>query len=225
VGMNISNRAEIRLGMRYVSDTPRLQAGENDLYPKKGIREPALTFSYLHDSLNARLFATKGSKIKLQGEFHDKSFGAERRYSLLSMDASHYFSPHKQLTLESRLFAATSFGSNPPPHDYFSLGGTAFLAGYPQYSVMGSEAVFGQLSAFLNPDFIAPLKSFSDVRLFASIHTGKAWIKPERIKLQNLLTGGLGGLMWDTNFGSLFFGMGYTQGGDVRYLFSLGNEF
>jgi NTE family protein len=225
VGMNISNRAEIRLGMRYVSDTPRLQAGESDLYPKTGIREPALTFSYSHDSLNARLFATKGNKIKLQGEFYDKSFGAERRYSLLSIDAAHYFSPHKQLTLETRLFAATSFGSNPPPHDYFSLGGTAFLAGYPQYSMMGSEAVFGQIGAFLNPDFIAPLKNFSDVRLFASLHSGKAWIKPERIKLQNLLTGGLGGLVWDTNFGNVFFGIGYTQGGDVRYLFSLGNEF
>lgn len=237
-GMNISNRAEIRLGMRYVSDTARLQAGESDLYPKAGIREPALTFNYLYDSLNARLFATKGSKIKLQGEFHDKSFGADGHYSLLSLDAAHYFTPdlslegeHQyvikkpQLTLEGRIFLATSFGTNPPPHDHFSLGGMGFLAGYPQYSVMGSEAVFGQINAFLNPDFIAPLKNFSDVRLFASLHTGRAWTKPEHIKISNLLTGGLGGLVWDTNFGSLFFGMGYTQGGDVRYLFSLGNEF
>lgn len=239
VGMNISNRAEIRLGMRYVSDTPRLQAGENNLYPETGFHEPALTFSYLLDSSNARLFATKGSKIKLQGEFHDKSFGAKRRYSLLSLNAAHYFTPNfsfnaedhrylikkPQITFEGRIFVASSFGTEPPPHDYFSLGGTLLLAGYPQYSMMGSEAIFGQIGAFLNPDFIAPLKSFSDVRLFASLHTGKAWMKPEHIKLQNLLTGGLGGLVWDTNFGNVFFGMGYTQGGDVRYLFSLGNEF
>ncbi len=237
-GMNLSNRAEIRLGMRYVSDTPRLQAGENNLYPEKGFREPALTFSYLLDSSNARLFATKGSKIKLQGEFHDKLFGAQQRYSLLSIDAAHYFTPDislnpenqyliksPQITLEGRIFAASSFGTKPPPHDYFSLGGTLLLAGYPQYSVMGSEALFGQVGAYLNPDFIAPLKSFSDVRLFASVHAGKAWIAPERIKLQHLLIGGLGGLVWDTNFGNVFFGMGYTQGGDVRYLFSLGNEF
>lgn len=238
VGMNIGNRAEIRLGMRYVSDTPRLQAGENNLYPETGFHEPALTFSYLLDSSNARLFATKGSKIRLQGEFHDKSFGAKRRYSLLSIDAAHYFTPDlsfnaenkyvikkPQITFQGRIFAASSFGTEPPPHDYFSLGGTLLLAGYPQYSMMGSEAVFGQIGAFLNPDFIAPLKNFSDVRLFASIHTGKAWMAPERVKLKNLLTGGLGGLVWDTNFGNVFFGMGYTQGGDVRYLFSLGNEF
>lgn len=238
LGMNISNHTEMRLGIRYVSDTARVQAGESDLYPKAGIHEPAITFNYLYDSLNARLFATKGSKIKLQGELHDKGFGADRRYSLFSLDAAHYFTPDisfdsehpyvlkkPQLTLEGRIFLTSSFGTNPPPHDYFSLGGTAFLAGYPQYSVMGSEAVFGQLSAFLNPDFIAPLRNFSDVRLFASLHTGRAWTKPEHIKLQNLLNGGLGGLVWDTNFGSLFFGMGYTQGGDIRYLFSLGNEF
>ena len=238
IGTNISNRAEIRLGMRYVSDTPRLQAGENNLYPETGFHEPALTFSYLFDSSNARLFATKGSKIKLQGEFHDKSFGAKRRYSLLSLDAAHYFTPDfsfdaenkyvikkPQITFEGRIFIASSFGTEPPPHDYVSLGGTLLLAGYPQYSMMGSEAVFGQIGAFLNPDFIAPLKNFSDVRLFASLHTGKAWMKPEHIKLQNLLNGGLGGLVWDTSFGNIFFGMGYTQGGDVRYLFSLGNEF
>jgi len=238
VGMNVSNRAEIRLGMRYVSDTPHLQAGENNLYPETGFHEPALAFSYLLDSSNARLFATKGSKIKLQGEYHDKSFGAKRRYSLLSLDAAHYFTPDlsfnaenkyvikkPQITFEGRIFVSSSFGTEPPPHDYVSLGGTLLLAGYPQYSMMGSEAVFGQIGAFLNPDFIAPLKNFSDVRLFASLHSGKAWMKPERIKLQNLLTGGLGGLVWDTNFGNIFFGMGYTQGGDVRYLFSLGNEF
>jgi len=237
VGMNISSRAEIRLGMRYVSDTPHLQAGENNLYSETGFHEPALTFSYLLDSSNARLFATKGNRIKLQGEFHDKSFGAKHHYSLLSIDAAHYFTPDfsfnadhylikkPQITFQGRIFAASSFGTEPPPHDYFSLGGTLLLAGYPQYSMMGSEAVFGQIGAFLNPDFIAPLKNFSDVRLFASLHTGKAWMKPERLKLQNLLTGGLGGLVWDTNFGNVFFGMGYTQGGDVRYLFSLGNEF
>lgn len=237
-GMNLSNHAEIRVGMRYISDTPRLQAGEHNLYPEKGFHEPALIFSYLLDSSNARLFATKGSKIKLQGEFHDKTFGAQQRYSLLSIDATHYFTPDislnpenqyliksPQITLQGRIFAASSLGTKPPPHDYFSLGGTLLLAGYPQYSVMGSEALIGQLGAYLNPDFIAPLKSFSDVRLFASVHAGKAWTAPERLKLQHLLIGGLGGLVWDTNFGNVFFGMGYTQGGDVRYLFSLGNEF
>jgi len=225
LGLNISNRSELRLGMRYVSDTGQLQAGENNLYPKTGIHEPALTLNYLYDSLNARLFSTTGSKIKIQGEFHDESLGGKQRYSLLSIDATRYFPVHSKLTLEARLFAGTGFGSNPPLHDQFSLGGTTFLAGYPQNSVMGSEAIFGQLGAFLNPDFIAPLKSFSDVRLFASLHAGKTWLEPDRISLNKLLVGGLGGLVWDTNVGSLFFGMGYTEGGDVRYLFSLGNEF
>ncbi|MEY3220289.1 MAG: hypothetical protein RIT27_1646 [Pseudomonadota bacterium] len=225
LGINISNRSELKIGMRYISDTGQLQAGENNLYPKTGIHEPALILNYLYDSLNARLFSTTGSKVKLQGEFHNKSLGGKNRYSLLSIDATRYFPLHPKLALETRLFAATAFGSNPPPHDFFSLGGTAFLAGYPQYSVMGSEAIFGQIGAFLNPDFIAPLRSFSDVRLFASLHAGKAWLKPERISFNKLLVGGLGGLIWDTNVGSLFFGMGYTEGGDVRYLFSLGNEF
>ena len=57
------------------------------------------------------------------------------------------------------------------------------------------------------------------------LHVGNAWDDYDDIHLADLRYGGLAGVVWETQFGSVLVGVGYTDGGSLRYNLSLGHFF
>ncbi len=165
--------------------------------------------------------------FNIAGEFYDDSIDSDNDYQKTTFGIRRAFPVNRRFTLMTNANLFTFLRSTPPKYENFSIGGINYLAGYPEGDIGGKHALVLQMAGLLNPAGLTKLlpPDSNNVRLAGFIHAGNAWDTYQDINVQDLLYGGLGGLVWDTPFGSFFLGAGYTKGGRVNYYLSLGNLF
>ena len=226
-GINFGNRAELRTGFLHNYLKAQLRIGESEQLPTGRIQENLLTFQFGYDSLDDRAFPRRGTRIDIEGEVYDKSISSNSDFQKMAFSIRQVVPLTRWLTLMADADFFTFFRSTPPSYENFSLGGINYLAGYPESDIGGKQALFLQLAGILNSTGWADMPSISstDFRLVGFLHAGNAWDNYEDISLKDLLVGGLGAVVWDTQFGSLLLGTGYTKGGSLNYYLSLGNLF
>ncbi len=227
VGINFGNVAELRTGFLRNHIEADLRIGDPDLLPTGSLEENLLTFKFGYDSLDDRIFPRRGTQINIAGEFYDDSIDSDNDYQKTTFGIRRAFPVNRRFTLMTNANLFTFLRSTPPKYENFSIGGINYLAGYPEGDIGGKHALVLQMAGLLNPAGLTKLlpPDSNNVRLAGFIHAGNAWDTYQDINVQDLLYGGLGGLVWDTPFGSFFLGAGYTKGGRVNYYLSLGNLF
>ncbi|AUI70305.1 patatin-like phospholipase family protein [Beggiatoa leptomitoformis] len=224
VGMNFGNVAVAKLGLQHDDLSYKLRIGNSEELPVGHFQRTGIVVDVGYDSLDDRVFSLKGTKIRLIGYAFEESLGSDEDYQKVSL----YFRQHlpigDQATLMTDINFDSTLRSEAPSYDSFSAGGINLLAGYPEGDIGGQHALVLKVGGLFKT---AALQQYlpGDVRLLTSLHAGNAWDKLEDVKLNDLLFGGLGAVVWDSPLGMVLFGTGYTEGGSVRFLISLGNLF
>jgi len=223
VGMNFSNLAELRGGIRYSSEEAVVHVGNPDL-PTTQIRETALVFKLGYDSLDDRVFATHGLRIKADGEIHDKAIGSETHYQKLLFQIRHHAKIHSRFTVVAETDFGTFFQSVPPRYENFVIGKVGGLADFQRADRGGRHMLVLSLGGLFTPRTLARFGT-NDVRILGLFHASNAWDNYEDIDLRDLHYGGSGAVIWDTQFGTFLIGAGYTNDNNVNFSISLGNFF
>lgn len=231
IGINFSNLAELRGGLLHNYLKADLRIGDDNALPADNSRESLLKFRFGYDSMDDNVFPRHGTRINITSEFYEELIGSDRDYQKMMFFVRRVAPANNRLTLLADINLLTFFNVTPPEYESFSIGGLKYLAGYPEGDIGGKHALFLQIGGLFNPNHIknAPdgqgYRSAFGGRWLGLLHAGNAWDNYEDITLKNLLYGGLGGIAWDTPFGSLLLGAGYTKGGSLNYYLSLGNLF
>jgi NTE family protein len=224
VGMNFGNQAELRGGIQQNHTNARLRIGDSATLPTGQIQENLLTFKFGYDNLDDKVFVTQGLKINLDGHFYHKAIGSDLNYQQATFYARQHSPLLPSIILVSDLTWATSFNSTPPEYQNFSVGGVDLLSGYPTNEIAGRQALVMRLGGLIDSSYL-PKFGATDTRLLALIHAGNVWDRFSEIDVTNLRYGGTAAIVWDTQFGTIRLGTGYTDGGSFRYNLSLGSFF
>jgi NTE family protein len=231
IGMNFGNYAELRVGMQHKRLQANLRIGDPSILPIGTTEEDLLTLSFGYDTLDDRVFPRKGRRIKFNSEIYNQSFGSESDYQKITLDMREMFPINRRLTLMTNASFFTFLHSTPPIYESFSIGGLNYLAGYPEGDIGGKHALIFQFGGLYKPTNLqtthkqGEVLSALGIRLLGLLHAGNAWDSYQDINMTDLLYGGLAGFVWETPFGSLFLGTGYTKKGSLNYYLSLGNLF
>jgi NTE family protein len=227
IGFNFGQVAELRAGILRNHIDADLRIGDSTQLPTGSFEENLLAFKFGYDSLDNRIFPRRGTRVKLTGQFYHESIDSDNNYQKIEFAHHQAFSINPKLTVTTDANLFTFLHSTPPKYENFSIGGVNYLAGYPEGDIGGKHAVVLQAAGLFDPTGFTQ-KIFPDaqnIRLVGMLHAGNAWDNYDDIKISDLLYGGLAGFAWDTQFGSLFLGAGYTKGGSINYYMSLGNLF
>ncbi len=224
LGINFNNLAELRGGLQHNQIDAQVRIGESAFLPTGRIQENLLTFKFGYDSLDDKVFATRGLKINLDGRIYQRGIGSDFNYQQATFYTRQYIPFLSNLTLLSDLTFATSLNSTPPEYEHFSVGGFHLLAGYAQDEMAGSQALIMRLGGLLSSTYLPQLAA-KETRLLGLAHAGNAWNHFGDIHITDLRYGGTLAMMWDTQFGTILLGAGYTDGGSFRYNLSVGSFF
>lgn len=223
-GINFSNVAELRVGFLKRHLTADSRVGDSRVLPSGHLEENLFTITFNYDDLDDRVFSSQGTRLAFTGEIHRQAFGAETDYQKGSFFVRRYSPLFPQVTLLTEMRFATFFDSEPPDYESFSAGGFQQLAGYPEGDIGGKNILVLQLGALFNPEFLRSLGA-SKKRFVGFVHAGNAWDSYKDVRVNEFLIGGVGGIAWDTEFGTVVLGTGYTEDGTINYYLSLGNFF
>jgi NTE family protein len=224
MGINLSNRVALRVGMQNNNKNAKLRIGNSAILPTGDIRENLLTFKFGYDSLDDWLFAKQGTAIDIEGNIYDQRIGSDTSYQQLLFHGRQHVPIYPHTILISELTLATSLQSTLPEYEYFSIGGFDKLAGYLKDEVSGKHAAVVRIGGLFNPLGLPRLGAV-DTKLLGLLHVGNAWEEYSNISIGSLHYGGLAAIVWNTRFGAIVLGMGYTDGGSLRYNLSLGSFF
>lgn len=224
VGANFDHIAELRAGIVKRRLEADLRVGDFETLPTGHFEENLITFSFNYDNLDDRVFATEGTRIVINNELHREALGAETDYYEGEFYLRRHFPLYPQTTLLIEMELASFFDSDPPEYEGFSAGGFRLLAGYPEGDIGGENTVIFQVGALFNPSFLQQFGP-GKKRFLGLLHAGNAWDSYKDISFTDLLFGGVGGAAWDTKFGTVILGVGYTENGSINYYLSLGNLF
>ncbi len=224
LGMNFSNVAELRVGLQRNEVDANLRIGDQEVLPTGKTQENLLTFKWGYDNLDDRIFATQGLKLSLEGNVYKRGIGSDLNYQQILLYGRQYYPVHAQITLLGEMTLATAFNSSPPEYQRFSIGGFDSLAGYPEGEMRGKHALVIRGGSLFQSPYL-PFSKTIATRLATLFHVGEAWDYYADFKLPDLHYGGSMSLIWDTRFGTLLMGLGYTEGGSLRYQLSLGSVF
>ncbi|MEN8215605.1 MAG: patatin-like phospholipase family protein [Pseudomonadota bacterium] len=231
VGINFENVAELRGGLLYNYLQADLRLGDANALSTGTSQEGLLSLRFGYDSLDDDIFPRRGTQINIAGEIYDEFIGSDSYYQKMKFSVRRLVPANRRLTwlAEANLF--TFFNATPPKYESFSIGGLNYLAGYPEGDIGGQHALVLQIGGLFNPASPGQAQAQQEsgtplgVRWLGLLHAGNAWDNYDNISIKDLLYGGLGGIAWDTPFGSLLLAAGYTKGGRFNYYLSLGHLF
>lgn len=223
LGMQFSNVANLYAGIRRNYQHARVQIGDSTL-PNTHSRDSAFIIGYGYDSLDDRLFAKRGIRFTAQAEIHQQQLHSSENYQKFELHARQHTRLTENTTWVSEFNFGSYFNSQPPSYENFTLGGINGLAGYALGDIGGKHALLVRMGGLVTAPSLLKF-GLGNLRLLGLAHAGNAWDYSREISLSDLRYGGLGAIVWDTKFGSLLLGAGYTRGGQLHYSLSLGNLF
>ncbi|MBI4357132.1 MAG: patatin-like phospholipase family protein [Gammaproteobacteria bacterium] len=223
VGMNFKEVSELRGGILHTSGREKLRVGD-PTFPKQKVNNTGLRLAYLYDSLDDPNFAKQGTHLSLQGLFYRPYFDETPHYQIIDFYGRRHFKLGKEGSLISDLRWGTINGKNIPTYEAFFFGGINDFAGFKEGQLTGRYAFIARVGG-MTPLYNNPLSINDNLKLLTFFHAGKLWENANQTNLEKFKLGALGALVWDTPFGIVLAGVGYTDLGHVRYYLSLGNLF
>jgi len=217
LGWTPQNDSEVRLGIEYrklkakprIGDTTVLQNVEADL---GGFRLQAGV-----DRLDAAYFPKEGWQAGFDVRVYRDFLGADQEYNIAQAEFNRVWTPGKS-TYGFGLELASSFDSDAPIYDNFTLGGFARLSGLER------EALSGQHLGLFNIFYYRPIEKIPG-NFGVSIEGGNAWNQSEEVGFDDLVYSGALFYSLDSFVGPLYISYGWADNGDQAFNLSLGQPF
>jgi NTE family protein len=212
-------RAELRVGALLGNARTGLDTGQLPV-PEINNNESGLRAMFRWDTLDSRYVPRGGARLTLDLFSPDSALGADRSYNRLSGTWTGAKSFGKN-TLVGRARIGTSFSSDMPFYDQFTLGGFQELSGYANEQFRGNQVAFGGLIyyrqlATLTPPLGRGLYAGGSLEV-GSIRDTLDFLSEPKTRFGSSIFLGA-----DTWLGPAYLGLGVSAEGDSTGYFLLG---
>jgi NTE family protein len=213
------NRAELRVGAAFGNAQTKLDTGEPSL-PESNNNESGLRASIRWDTLDSRYVPRSGTRLALDIFSPQPALGADVSYNRLSAAWTGAKSFGKN-TLVGRIELGSSFGSDMPFYDQFTLGGFQELSGYANEQFRGNQVAFGELIysrriATMTPPLGRGIYLGGSLEIGSMRDTLEVLSEPKTRFGSSIFVGA------DTWLGPAYLGLGLSGEGDATGYFLLG---
>lgn len=224
MGLAMDNYGELRLGVFRGFAKARIATGGEDL-PKLDHQTGGYHARYTIDQLDNANIPRHGGYLDLDFSRTTTAFSAHDNHQRLSLELIKPCT-YQRTTLVTKVKGGTSFGSDLPLYDQFSMGGFLNLSGLSKDQVRANHFLLAQLIAF-NEAWKIKKAFINDVIVGASLEAGAAWDRRSDIRLNRdqALFSSCVFLGTDTKLGPLALGYGYAEGGHHAVYLRIGNNF
>ncbi|MGH8400949.1 MAG: patatin-like phospholipase family protein [Gammaproteobacteria bacterium] len=223
VGSEFGNSAELRVGLSYGHVVTQPRIGDNTLpIYRDTVSGSRLRFGL--DTLEGDTgFPTSGSYVKVTGFFARDGLGSQLDYDKVDVAGLHAFGNGED-TLILSAEAGSSFNSDIPVYDQFTLGGFLSLSGLRQQQLRGDKLLSAR-AIYLDRIAILPSVLGNGLYFGASLEAGNIWDNTEKLTPTQLKYGAALFLGADTALGPLYLGAGFSQDGNQSLYLYLGLPF
>lgn len=219
LGWTPRSDTEVRLGLEYEKVKGRLRVGQTSAtLPNVEANIGALNFSVGIDSLDNPYFPTKGLSAELKVKFAIKALGSDEEYNSAYLRANKFWSRGKGV-YGTNLVLASSFDSELPIYENFSLGGLGKLSG------LNNDQIDGEHLGLVNAFYYRPIGKLLPGNIGFSLEAGNVWQNSDDISFDNLIYSGSVFWSMDSLIGAVYLGYGITDDSNEAIHLSLGRPF
>jgi NTE family protein len=180
----------------------------------------ATRFNY--DTLDKRIFPTKGTYALVNGFSSQSGLGGEQTYHSLGLNVSTVFSQGRNVWIVNAR-GGTDFNTKPPFYDQFQVGGLFNFSGYRNGQLIGREYAFAAATLRRR---IADLNETFGTGLYAgaSLEAGNVFHRLDGSPARGALVGGSVYLGVNSKVGPIYVAYGQSQGGHSAVYLYLGSS-
>jgi len=224
LGLEMGSWGEVQAGLYRRVDDTTLSIGIPGLPEEKGYDDAGYLFAFERDTRDSDLWATQGSRQRLEVNWADPGLGAETSYqtALLEWNQSAVWWNNVLAFLE--LSGGSSFGSEPPAQEWFRLGGPGAMSALQRGELRGTDFAHTRLGFGWR---IPGLDSLLGMTLFAgaAVEAGSIWFEGDEDgegRYGSVLLGSQFFLGGNTPFGPVTLSLGLGEGGDYALYVGIG---
>jgi NTE family protein len=219
-GVELGSSGEAQVGLFRRNTDLLLDIGVPPLSELKGYDDGGYLVEYERDTRDSDLWATRGSRQRLEFQAAETALGAESRWRSALVEFNESLALDRAL-LFMDLAGGTSFGTAVPFHQLFRLGGPGALSGLEYGALRGAEFAYLQAGAGWRLVDVDPLLGMT---LYAggALEAGNVWESIDPSSPDGLRLGGRLFLGGNTPFGPVSLSLGYVDSGDFALFLGLG---
>jgi len=220
-GIQFDNYGEVRIGIYEGKVVVDNNVGSREL-PDINQNEGKWKASLVLDQLDSSNFPRNGYYLETLASLARGYLGngSSNDYDQLSIQGK-LFQSFGNHTVFLGAMGGTSFSSDVPLYDQFTLGGFTSLAGYSQYRFRGPYAAVGRLGYFYRLFKLSP--SFGQgVYLGGMLNAGNTWQSSSEIDLGDVHPGVAAMLGVDSIIGPIYLAYARGEYNSNQYWFSIG---
>ncbi|MGA9853379.1 MAG: patatin-like phospholipase family protein [Gammaproteobacteria bacterium] len=223
LGAEFGNVAELRIGPSYGHVVSQPHIGSPEL-PNYHDTLGGMRLRFGLDTLEGDTgFPMSGSYLTLNSFFARGSLGSDINYDKAELTGAQAFGNNSQ-SLVLTADVGTSFRTNIPFYDEFTLGGFLSLSGLRQQQLRG-EQVFSAHLIYLDRVGNLPSVLGDGFYVGASLEGGNVWDNSQHISVRGLQYGSSLFVGADTVLGPMYLGTGFSQSGNQSFYFYIGLPF
>jgi len=220
VGREISNKAEVRLGLFYKNLEPSITTGSVDL-PVDSFNLAGISVNYREDTLDDRSFPDEGKWLDLSYDYGSRTLGSDESYHRLDIQGGKAWQKGRHHVIASGSIGST-FDDDTIITERFQLGGFARLSGLEDNQLTGNHYLHG-LSAYYYD--LASIPNIAGLNAGFILETGNTWNEMSDVSLGDTRFSAAAFMGAKTILGPAYLGAGITEGFDTRYFLQFGRAF
>ena len=223
IGSEFGNIAELRIGPSYGHVVSQARIGDPSL-PSYRNTLSGMRMRFGLDTLEGDTgFPMSGSYVTLNGFFAREGLGSDISYDKMEFTGAQAFG-NSSNSLILTADVGSSFHTNIPFYDEFTLGGFLSLSGLRQQQLRGQQ-VFSAHFIYLDRVGNLPSVLGNGFYIGASLEGGNVWDNTQNISLRGLQYGSSIFIGADTILGPLYLGTGFSQSGNQTFYLYIGLPF
>ena len=224
LGLEMGSWGEIQAGLYRRVDNTTLSIGIPGLPEEKGYDDAGYLFEFERDTRDSDLWATQGSRQRLEVNWADTSLGADRSYQTALFEWNQSAVWRRNLLAFLELSGGTSFGSDPPAQEWFRLGGPGAMSALQRGELRGSDFAHSRVGFGWR---IPGMDSLLGMTLFAgaAVEAGSIWYEGDEAagdRYGDVLLGSQLFLGGNTPFGPVTLSLGLGESGDYALYVGIG---
>jgi NTE family protein len=220
-GVEMGTWGELQLGLYRRRDDVVREIGDPDALPELyDYDDGGYLLDFERDTRDSDLWATRGSRQRLEVHLSDTSLGALHSYgqALFEWNQSQ---PFGRALLLVDLAGGATFKGFSPPQQAFRLGGPGALTALQSGELRGEDFAYAQLGLGWRLTDLTPLLGMT---LYGggALEAGNTWKRFDGTTGRGLLLGGRLFIGGQTPFGPVSLSVGYLETGDYAMFLNLG---
>jgi NTE family protein len=214
---------EIRAGTFYAFERGTLRVGQPEI-PDYKEHDAGYSATFNVDTLDATVFPYRGTWV--QSRYYDSRavWGADLDRTHAQMTVAQAVTIGK-VTIYPNASGCTNFDQTASLSSACRLGGFLRLSGLGQDQLLGDKSVFGGMLFYYALARLDIGALTQGMYAGMSLETGNTYLKDDPIGWSSLRRGGSIFLGARTVIGPVYLGYGYTEGGNSRIYFLIGQRF